>query len=434
MQFKPFHGIKQFTNYLILALHGIASSPNKYSHSLAFQIANKALELVFAVTTSVILSKYLGPSNLGFYSYALSVYYILTPLRSLGLSTALSIAFDQEKNHKNLIRSALLVNIFGALISSILLFVVWLYSSVTTRNALFALIPILFIAGISEPLESKLFNDHKAFIVSRVNLTQTFLGFILVSLFAFAGLETEWFIAILFFQLSFKYAVFAKKTGFTLHLIFDHVQYKAIFLLVKNSFPFAISSLGVFIYTRSDQIMLEWLASSKDVGFYAIGLKFVETLFFIPMIISQNSLPRIQQLGRSKETFNMFMLLAISGLILLAIGYISFPSIIVFLYGANFLSAVPVCLIALPLVLLVSLGCGLDTVMLCKDKGAFLAIKSVFMASTNIILNYFCILKYKAIGAVFATVVTQSLGVFLTICVVMLLRHTPNSKEKIKTA
>jgi O-antigen/teichoic acid export membrane protein len=190
------------------------------------------------------------------------------------------------------------------------------------------------------------------------------------------------------------------------------------FPFIRKSFPLALAGTAEFVNLKSDEIMLGAFKGEWDVGIYnsasniylgATGppIAFLRAFFPTFSHLFNKSIEQAARLFRS-----MFILMVIiSCLLALVLGLFS-ESIVVLIYGEEFISSI------VPLIIL---ACGLPFIILnrlCKytligmgfQKWMFYIISSG--AIFNVIVNMLFIPKYSFVGASITTVATEMLVFF----------------------
>lgn len=196
--------------------------------------------------------------------------------------------------------------------------------------------------------------------------------------------------------------------------------------ILKTSIPLMIVSASYIVSTSIDGIMVGWLSNAKQVGFFAVGLKLALLTSFLTQITTSVLTPKIAEMYHSGKVDEMQIMiqkvtrvLAIIGMIVLAI-IVVFGEYILGLWGADFVEAYWI---------LVVLGIGQFFNIASGPVGNLLAmtdhekiLKNIMLATLliNIVLNFFLITYYEALGAAIATAVT--IGLNMALCTIFVKR------------
>ena len=86
----------------------------KHLKNISWLSIEKLFRVIFGITISVWVTRYLGPKNFGMLSFALSIVGILTVISSLGLHQVVLKEILRNKSQKNVVMgTAFLLNIIG---------------------------------------------------------------------------------------------------------------------------------------------------------------------------------------------------------------------------------------------------------------------------------------------------------------------------------
>ena len=231
----------------------------------------------------------------------------------------------------------------------------------------FVTVAIIFnvFLQLAELLEAELFSRNEGMVIASSSVKQSLGG-------AFATL----------LALAFKapVIVFAGLTGFQslLRLTFlkKHVPLKAYLRfppslssakkLIVKGLPVMGSNLLFVAYLRSDQIMLEWLRGSADLGIYSVAIKVSECFYFFPFILAQTFMPYLRSRKNegtqpvaaiNLESVKLLNKLSwLSGLLISVLIALVVPQLIIPIFGDKFLDSANV------LIWLAPLGCYVSNI------------------------------------------------------------------------
>jgi O-antigen/teichoic acid export membrane protein len=189
----------------------------------------------------------------------------------------------------------------------------------------------------------------------------------------------------------------------------------------KVLLPTIISSLGVALYLRADQLMLANYVTRHELGNYSVAVLFAEAPFFLATAIVGALTPRLTRIfdeGRGEERYliklgEITTILVGVGLIIAAFMYLLGPVVIRLLLGHQYASAEPYVRIlawSVPFVFMGSLQAS-ATVLYARQNLAVLRL--VLAAVTNIAANLILMPMYGAMAAACTTVAAQSIAAWL---------------------
>lgn len=177
------------------------------------------------------------------------------------------------------------------------------------------------------------------------------------------------------------------------------------------SIPLSAKDMGSFFYTRADVLMVGIFFSASAVGVYNIAV-LLATFITLPLsAVSQLFPPIAAKLysdGSSRELDDVYSAVsrwAMTGALPLAIGAIVYRVELLALFGAEFATGGAI-LTVLAIAKFVDTAVGPSGYMLMMtDHQYLLLINQWSFAILNIILNYFFLLEFGVIGAAYASAV-----------------------------
>jgi len=182
--------------------------------------------------------------------------------------------------------------------------------------------------------------------------------------------------------------------------------------LLRSAFPLFISGIAITIYTRTDMIMLGFMRSAEEVGFYAVAYKvqflllgfygiFVNTLYpVIARLLSDNkSNSKAKLILLTKYSF-------ILGIVNFIIVFFGANTIITLIFGNAYLFSILPLKILIWQILFAYLNI-VPALCLLSIQAREYSIGTWIGAIINIILNLFLIPKFGISGAAFATAFSE---------------------------
>ena len=183
--------------------------------------------------------------------------------------------------------------------------------------------------------------------------------------------------------------------------------------IIKKVQPFFLSSVFFVIYFKINSIMLGIFSTIEEVSYYNIAFNLYAAVFILPEIISASFFPRLSYFYKRdnpelKKTFKNFKL--ILGVITLPLGLVLFlfsGPLISIIYPEEFSNSIIILKIFSLIILFRFLTYAYGWFLTSADEQGRKVKIMGFCALLNIILNYFLIIKYNALGAVIATFITE---------------------------
>lgn len=174
-------------------------------------------------------------------------------------------------------------------------------------------------------------------------------------------------------------------------------------------------SLAVSIYTNLDTVMLGFLKTDQDVGYYNAAIKIKTILLSLVTSLGNVLLPRMSYYAKQnlKKEFSETMLKALNFTVLLSIPLVIYFDIfskeaISFLAGDGYIGAV----LAMQIITVAVIPNGLTgvlgvQVLTALEKEKYVLYSVIVGASVDFVLNLSFIPRYGAAGAALATMIAE---------------------------
>jgi polysaccharide transporter, PST family len=198
---------------------------------------------------------------------------------------------------------------------------------------------------------------------------------------------------------------------------------------LQQSWPNILTGLSITIYMRIDQIMLGNTTGNATVGNYAVGVRLAEVWYFIPIAIVSSIAPQIfRSKQESQQLYDDRIQKALNLLVITmyAIGFSMTcfsDQIITLLYGSSYTSSSTILSIYVWSNVFVALGLIRNTWVTTEGLFRFGSVTTFIGASLNILLNLVLIPRYAGAGAALATVISYGVSDYL-----ILLLYPPSQK------
>ena len=374
--------------------------------------------ILFPLIVFPYVSRVLGTTNYGKYSFTLSVMSYFLMFSRLGISTyaireGARIREDKEKITK-FINELYSINVICALLAYICfiasLFFVEKFSNYRYLLLIQSFSIILTAAG--SDWVNQIYEDY-SYITARYILCQILS---IVPIFLLVTTNNDYYVYTII-------AVFASYGGNIFNLFYLNRRIKRSFTfnlnLKKHLKPILIlfsSILAIEIYVNSDITMLGFLKSESDVGIYSAISKIYSIAKQLVNAITVVTIPRIsaylseENHDRYKTLTNNILLILIALCIPSTIGLVFLSSdIISIINGAEYLrggTALAVLSMAFPFSLISSYFVNAILIPNRREKYAFYS--TSIAALINILLNFFFIPKWGLTGAAITTLISEA--------------------------
>lgn len=378
---------------------------------------------IFPLITFPYISRVLLVTGIGKVSFATSIISYFTIFAQLGIPTyGIRVCAQVRGNKEELSRvthELLLINIVTTIISYIV-FVVSLLTVPKMRDEKILMILMSFTIILStigmewlyKALEKYTYITVRSLIFKLISVAAMFL---------FVHDKSDY---IIYGAIS----VFAAGASNILNII-NAKKYIFFHYVGEYNFKKHLKSIGIFfamacavtIYTHLDTVMLGFMTTDVDVGYYNVAVKIKTILTSIVTSLGTVLLPRASyyiqynELDKfykvSKKAFNFVFIISVPLII-----YFMFlaDEVIRLLSGPTYGAAVPAMIIIMPTVFLIGLNNILAIQMLIplgKEKTVFYA--ELVGAVIDIVLNYIFIPIFKSSGAAIGTLVAEIIVTFI---------------------
>lgn len=395
----------------------------KYLSNTSWLFAEKVFRIGINLFITVWLARYLGPEQFGIFNYALSFVALFGVFSSLGLDKLVTkelLTHPTDCNH--IMGTSFILRFIGAVL--LIPLAAFSVAKVRPDNELIFIMVLIFASAML--LRS--FEVIRYWFESHVQAKQS-VKVDAIAIFISVSIKAV-LIIIEAPLVAFAWAVFVESMVVAVGLLavylknsnkisawklsFDKAKY-----LLKEGYPLILSGAVFILFTRIDQVMLGSMIGDESVGIYAAAVRISEGWMFIPAIIATSLFPAMLNarknnyplyLQRTQHLLNLMVLMGVSvGLVII---FIAAPFINL-IFGESYSES--------SLVLIIHIwGMVFNAISIISFR-YFLAeglqIYSFYRAFAglilNIVLNYFLIPTYGAVGAAVATVISQAVAAYL---------------------
>lgn len=197
--------------------------------------------------------------------------------------------------------------------------------------------------------------------------------------------------------------------------------------LMHQSWPMLVYGMALYVQARIDQVMIKDLlggtqgekAAYAEVGQYSVALKMIEALGFLPVIVQKSLAPAITRAKvqdhalYTDRLLNLYRLMFLLFLVTAVPLYFLAEPIIVLLYGEEFRPAGFLLSLFAIRLFFTNMGTGKSSFITNESLFKYSLITAVVGAGLNIGINYMLIPTYKSIGAIWATIISFLVSLFL---------------------
>lgn len=378
-------------------------------------ILGKVAQMLISLVVGLLTARYLGPSNYGLIHYANAYTAFFMAFCTLGINSVLVKEFmDHPGDEGTILGSSLVMRAIASFLSAgmIIGIVGVLEHDEPKTIAVTALCSIGLLFHTFETFhywfQSRLRSKITA-IVSLAAYTATALYKIVLLIL---NKSVEWFA----FANALDYICAGVLLLFCYHregggkLGFSKA---ACMRILSKSVHFILPGFMVSIYGYADKIMLKQMLSETEVGYYATATALCGMWCFVLAAIIDSITPSIMEFHKKdyahyeKKNRQLYAIVFYLSMIVSVLLCIFGELIVWILYGELYLPAAKPLRIVTWYTAFSYLGVARNPWIVCENKQKYLKYVYVTAAICNVILNYFLIPAWGAVGAAAASLMTQ---------------------------
>lgn len=378
-------------------------------------IGCKILKSLISFVIGIFTVRYLGPSNYGLVSYAAAIVSFVTPIMQLGLPSILVNEIVKNPDEEGrIVGTSLVLNIISAIASVIGVLSFVLVANAGEKDTII----VCFLYSLILVFQASEMTQYwfQAKLLSKYSSLSSLIAYFIVSLYKvfilITGKSIVWFaithvieaiiISVLLFVLYNKQC--NQKLSFSFAIGKD---------MFSRSKYYILSGLMLVLCTQTDKIMLKFMISETETGFYSAAITCIGITSFVFSAIIDSARPLVFEARRhSMELFEKRLSLTFSIIIFLSLAQSVFMTIfsdliISILYGTSYMPASNVLKIAVWYITFSNIGVVESMWIVAENKQKYLPVVNLLGAILNIFVNILLIPLWGACGAALASISTQ---------------------------
>lgn len=396
----------------------------KYAGNVSWMFLGYVVRIGAKFLVGIYIARYLGASDYGLYSYAMSFALTFEVLVKLGFRDIVirEIAGGMQDNG-TVISTVLVLKVGGALLGMLLTFV----SSVifnTSYETTLVLIASLFLLFETFDVLDYLFQSK---VLAKYTVRASIVSTVIASVIKFAFIMLE--LPLIYFVATFAleallysaclYFYFRKYFRLRLRLRTGYLTSKMALELFRDSWPLAVAMAVTTVNGSIDKVMVKNMLDSTALGYYAVGMRLYGSLSYVPFAICATLFPAIinaRKQGnalyaqRMKELYMLMFWMATA----LALTLVFFAEeIVITLFTEEFRGAIKVLQISAYTMIPLFMGSALNKYLVAEKLTRINIVRSTFAVITNLGLNLLLIPRYGIEGAAIATLVAGTISVII---------------------
>ena len=413
---------------------------HRLSADFCWLLAEKVVLLGVKLAFSALCALWLGKTQFGEFNYLLSFVFFSTTLYALGIGRILVRELNAQPQHT----SEILVSSFWARLAfscclwCLSLPLLFYFSQSSLQAWLIALLLLGNISYAANVYEFwfQLKGRNSVLVKFRLFGACCFVLVKLLLLWQWPVLQYLVFVHALelvvmnfgYYWLFRRYAV-EELSSYQLSLSWRWFDWSLLKPIMQQSGYLLLSSIAVMLYLRIDLVMLQHMLGSDAVADYSVAVQFSEIWYSIPTIVFIVMAPGLLRLHQQQpELYYQKMQSVMNGLF---IGSVCFSALILLvaafllplLFGEEFHLALDILRWHIWAGVLVALREGLSQWLVAERFAEFSLFSHLGGAVVNLLLNFWLIPLYGAIGAAWATGFAYLFSTF--ICLLFFQRTRP---------
>ena len=394
----------------------LTSIKKNFAYNTFYQI----LAILIPLITTPYLTRTLGATGIGEYSYAYSIAYYFVMIMQLGLNNYgnREIAKNRDDIGKRSITFwSIYIMQFICSLFSISIYCIYIIIYTRSKIMLITMIPYI----ISGALDINWFffgMEEFKITVLRNTIIKIFTT---ISIFLFVKDSSDITIYAYIMTMGMLFTQIVMWPFLKGHINYVRISRQDVLKHVKPNLILFIPVVAISLYKMMDKIMLGTLANKAEVGYYDSSEKIIQIPMALITSLGTVMLPRMSNLFANanddiaekmfSKSINLALFLSTSiGFGIMAIGKTFVP----LFYGNGFMKCITLFNILLPSCIFLSFANVIRTQYLIPNEKDREFIMSVIMgAAINLIINTLLIPKFGSIGAAIGTLIAEA-----TVCIV----------------
>ena len=405
-------------------MNSLLNNPSfrKYFANTSWLLAERIFRMAVQLFVGIYVARYLGPERFGLLSYANSYVGIFTAIAILGLDGIVVRELVKSPDQRDtLLGTSFLLKVVGTLLMWVLILATLFFSNNDSlTSSLIAIIAFGVLFQTFNVIDYNFQAEVKLKYVVHSQIVQLIVSSITKLVLILKGLPLVWFAAVysldaIILAVGLAYA-YSRNSGSIKKWKWNA---KVALALLLDSWPLMFAYMSYLIYAKIDRIMIKEMLDEHNVGIYSAAYILYEAPLFISLMIAKSVYPILVQYYQDNKNrfFQLYSTLSsyltlLSYLIVLFI-FIFHEILIQITFGESFEESSKI---------LMLLSFGMIPMFNAFLRSSYITISgnqkiilytTLFSAILNIVLNLLLIKAYGVIGAVYATVFSQTVSLIV---------------------
>jgi len=402
----------------------------KYLNNTTWLFGEQMVRLVVVLVTGVYVARYLGDALFGQLNYATGFVGMFFALSAMGVDQIIARDLVKRPERRDaLLGTAGAIKLMGS--AALLIIVVVVSWAKDMEGSTAALVLIIAVAELLRPftvIEQHFMAHVKADRIVRVQFTQVLLSAAMKMGLIWMGASLIWFAWIYVVEgviVAIGYTWLLERDGISMRTW--RVSRATMGYVLGQSWPMLVYGVALYIQAKIDQVMIGDLleqtqgqeAAYAEVGQYSVALKMIEALGFLPVIVQKSLAPAVTR-ARAQDPalyadrmLNLYRLMFLLFLVTAVPLFFVAEPMIVWLYGEEFRPAGFLLSLFAIRLFFTNMGVAKASFITNESLFRYSLLTAIVGAGLNIAINYLLIPEYRSIGAIWATIISFAVSLFL---------------------
>lgn len=192
-------------------------------------------------------------------------------------------------------------------------------------------------------------------------------------------------------------------------------------VLLRDCWPMIFVAIGIALYLKVDQVMLSALSGDRENGIYAPAATLSELWYFIPVAISSSAFPALvrtldtMSAAESEARLQSFYdaMAATAYAIAVPVTILAGP-VVALLYGPDFARTAEVLRVHVISLVFTTVGIARGRYLIAQNLIGFTLVSTLLGAAVNIALNWLLLPSFGAMGAAWSTLLSYAVANYLS--------------------
>lgn len=393
----------------------------QYFSNTSWLFVDQVFNLAVAFFVSIYVARYLGPADFGLLNFSKSFGRLFLVFCGLGLEAIVVKELLGKADPSRILGSAVSMQLSVSTLLS--LFFLLFGNYLVDERITYYLLLLNFLAVVFQA--SSIINFY-----FQSQVQSKFIAKVAITKIVITSLLKVYFVYFQYPLIYFGYVILIEAVVGAFGAVIVYQQKAKVRLaswqfdkqyaqrLLKGSWPLVFGSLIVFVYNKTDIIMIKYMLGNAEAGYYSVAFSFTSLWFFISVVLCKSLLPAILNAKQHNEAVyrtrmqQLLRLLVFTGLVIAVFVTLVSGFVIDTFYGAAYLPAIGVVRIQIWAIVFVFIGSVAIQWYVAEGLQVMSLTRTSIGAVINVGLNLLLIPTMGVEGAAIATLVAQFFASF----------------------